>query len=140
MSNNKTLGIISWLLGLVLSNILLFCLERELTPTFWVTTAFVWTAFISMLVFQLVVWKNYDKPDIQFMKIPAISVSMLYIAVQFPICIIFSLGSNVISVKTTIFVNGVLLIIAWGFVIGTLLGNDHIQRVNDRQRNHHTEL
>ena len=134
------IGIVSWLLGFVLSNILLFCLEKGFTPTFYVTIVFVWLAFVSALVFQIVTWKKCNDTDTRFMNIPAITISITYMIIQIPICIIFSLGSKVIPVKATVLVNSILFIMVWLIILGTLLGHNHIRKVNDRQKKHHAEL
>lgn len=140
MSKNKKIGIVVWILGLMLSMVLLFCLENGLTATFWITFAFVCAAFVSTMIFQLQIWKKADIPDEQFLHLPAIAVSYIYIIAQIPICIIFALGSGAIPYKVAILVNAVLLIIAWILALSALAGNDHIQNVNGRQKDHHTEL
>lgn len=137
---SRKISVAVWALGLALSNLLLFVLEKGLTVTFWIIFAFVWFAFLSSLVFQLLIAKNSKAPDDGFLHIPAFLVSLLYEIVQIPMCIIFALGSVVISGKLTLLVQGVLLIAAWAVILLSLTGNDHIKKVNSRQKNHHTEL
>lgn len=140
MSKNKKIGIVVWALGLVLSLVILFCIENGQTPTFWITLAFVCVAFISALAFQLMEWNKKNAIDEQFLKLPAITVSLIYIIVQIPICIIFALGSGAIPSKVAILVNAVVLVIAWIVALSGLAGNDHIQKINRRQKEHHKEL
>ena len=140
MSKNKTIGIAVWGLGLIMALLLLFCLERGQTATFWITFAFVCVAFVSSLAFQLIAWNKNNAIDEQFMKLPAITVSFIYIIVQIPICVIFAIGSGEIPSKVAILTNTVLLVVAWTTVLSGLAGNDHIQKVNSRQKDHHTEL
>lgn len=140
MSNNRKIGIIAWVLGLALCNVLLFCLERGMTSTFWIAFAFVWIAFVSALIFQVMTWKKSDAPDEQFLHIPAIAISFGYMVIQIPTSIIFSLGSSAIPYKAAIIVNFLLLVVAWLLVLGGLGGNNYIRKVNSRQKNHHTEL
>lgn len=140
MSKNKIIGIAISILGLVLSLVFMFCLQKGLTATFWITLAFVCVAFISALVFQLIEWNGKNTADEQFLYLPAITVSFVYVVVQFPICIVFALGSEVIPYKVAILVNAVVLVSAWGAALSSLAGNDHIKKVNSRQKDHHTEL
>jgi hypothetical protein len=136
---NKKLGIAAWLLGLALANILLFCLSHGLTPTFWITFCFVWIAFLSVLIFQLFIWKRMTPADAQALYLSALLVSYVYLVVQIPICVIFALGSSIIPWKAALLIQAVLLILAWIVAIGSLAGNDHIRDVNNRQRNPRTE-
>lgn len=138
--SNKKLGIIIWGLCFALAMILLFCLERGLTTTFWVTFGFVCVAFMSALVFQILIWKTANTLDEQVLHCPGIFLSNIYVLIQLPICIIFSLGSNSIPSKAAIIINAIILIGAWILIFASLVGNDHIERVNGRQKDHHVEL
>ena len=140
MNKNKVIGIAIWALGFVLAMVLMFCLKKGLTPTFWITFAFVIVGFASAMIFQMLVWKNNDTLDNQYIHIPAMMVSSGYVLVQIPISVIFSLGSSSIPVKTAILVNATLFIVAWIINLMSVAGNDHIRRVNGRQKDHHTEL
>lgn len=138
--SNKKLGIIIWGLCLVLAMILLFCLERGLTTTFWVTLGFVCAAFLSALVFQILTWKSTNTLDKQVLHFSGILLSNIYVLIQLPICIVFSLGSNSIPFKASIIINAIIFIAAWVLILSSLVGNDHIERVNSRQKDHHVEL
>lgn len=137
---SKKIGVAVWLLALALANLLLFVLEHGMRPTFWITFAFVWVAFLSTLVFQIYLAKQSKTPDDGFLHISAFTVSVVYEIVQIPISIIFALGSAAIPAKIALFIQGVLLIAAWATALLSLGGNEHIQRVNGRQKDHHTEL
>ena len=137
---SKKIGIGVWALGLALANLLLFVLEKGMTATFWITFAFVWVAFLSSLIFQLLLANNVRSPDEGFLHIPAHLVAMAYELVQLPLCVIFALGSAAIPTKAAILVHGILLIAAWAVALLSLAGNDHIKKVNSRQKDHHTEL
>lgn len=137
---SKKIGVAVWLLGLALANLLLFVLERGMTPTFWITLAFVWVAFLSALVFQIYLAKQSKTPDDGFLHIPAFAVSLTYEVAQIPISIIFALGSAAIPARVALLVQGILLIAAWAVALLSLGGNNHIQKVNSRQKDHHTNL
>lgn len=140
MNKNKLIGIAIWALGFALSMVFMFCLEQGLTPTFWVTFGFVIVAFLSTLIFQLSVWKSDNSLNEQFIHIPPMVLSSIYVLVQILLGIVFSLGSSFISVKIAILFNAIIFIVAWGVNILSLAGNDHIRKVNSRQKDHHIEL
>lgn len=137
---SKKIGVAVWTLGLALSNLLLFVLEKGMTATFWITLAFMWVAFLSALVLQLLIAKKSKTPDDGFLHLPAFLVSLFYEIIQIPLCIIFTLGSAVISEKAALLIHGVLLIVVWAVALLSLGGNEHIQKVNGRQKDHHTEM
>lgn len=135
---SEKIGAAVWFLALALANLLLFALTRAMSPTFWITFAFVWTAFLSSLVFQLYLAKRSKAPDDSLLHIPALAVSLVYEATQIPVSVIFALGSAVIAEKVALLVQGVLLIVAWSAALLALCGNTHIKKVNRRQRDHIT--
>lgn len=123
---SKKLGVAVWLLGLVLANLLLFTLERGMTPAFWITMAFIWVAFLSALIFQVYLVKRSQIPDDGFLHLPAFVVSLVYEIAQFPISVIFALGSTTIPIKAALLIQGVLLIVAWAAALLSLGGNDYL--------------
>lgn len=137
---DKKIAIAVWALALALANILLFTLVQSMTPTFWITLAFVWVAFLSSLIFQWRVLKASKTLDDGFLHIPALVISLIYELIQIPMAIIFALGSAVISWKAALLIQSVLLVVAWAAVLLSLGGNEHIKTVDDRQKNHHKEL
>lgn len=140
MSKDKKIGIVIWILSFVLDLVLMFCLEKGETATFWITFGFVCFAFVSMLLFHLVLWKNLTTTDRLFIHLSPIMVSSVYMIVQIPISIIFSLGSASIPHKATLLVNAIICIVSWIIILSSLVGNDHIEKVNSRQKDRHTEL
>lgn len=137
---DKKIAIAVWFLALALANILLFALAQSMTPTFWITLVFVWAAFLSSLIFQWRMLKVSKTPDDGFLYIPAFVISLIYELIQIPMAIIFGLGSAVISWKAALLIQGVLLVVAWASALLSLGGNDHIRKVNSRQKDHHTEI
>lgn len=137
---DKKIAIAVWTLALALANILLFTLVRSTTPTFWITLAFVWVAFLSSLVFQWQVLKAAKTPDNGFLHMPALVISLIYELIQIPIAIIFALTAATIPWKVALLIQGVLLVVAWVAALLSLGGNDHIRKVNSRQKDHHAEI
>jgi len=137
---DKKIAIAVWALALALANILLFALAQSMTPTFWITLAFIWAAFISSLIFQWRMLEISKTPDDGFLHIPALVISLIYELIQIPMAIIFVLGSAVIPWKAALLIQGALLIVAWTVALLGLGGNEHITKVNSRQKDHHAEI
>ena len=129
-----------WALGLILSNVLLFTITNTLTATFWISFAFIGIAYVAVLFLWLHTAKGAKSADEQFLKLPSLTASLIYLGIQIPLAIIFSLGTTVISYRIAILVHAVVLAAAWIIMIGGLTGNQHIEKVNSRQKNHHKEL
>lgn len=137
---NRNIGIGIWGLSFILANLLLFVLENGKTITFWITAIFVWTGFVLSLLFQILIWKKMANRDDYFLHIPAITISYIYMVVQIPVSVIFSMGSNMISSRIAIIINAIIFVIAWAALLGSFVGNNHIRKVNSRQKNYHKEL
>lgn len=140
MSKDKKIGIVIWLLSLALALVLMFCLVKEESSTFWITFGFVCFSFVSTLIFHFVLWKDAKTLDKQFLYMTPIGISSIYMLIQIPVGVIFALGSSTIPYMVAILVNAVICIIAWILNLSSLVGNDHIEKVNSRQKDHHTEL
>ncbi len=137
---SKKIALAVWVLMLLLSMVLLFTLNQGMTAAFWITFVFVVAAFCSTLLFQCLVGKKAKTPDDRFLQFPSALISGVYVAAQIPLCIVFSLCSDIVSWKVALLVHAIILILAWILSLGGLAGNDYIRKVNSRQKNHHTEL
>lgn len=137
---SKKIFLAVWALGLALANVLLFTLSQSMTSTTWVTLAFVWLAFLSTLVFQFLAATKSKTPDDGFLHIPALTISVVYEVLQIPVCLIFALGATAIPAKAAFLTQSILLIVVWTAILLSLGGNDHIKKVNSRQKEHHREL
>lgn len=140
MSKDKKIGIAVWALGLILVMVLMFCLEHGMTATFWTMFVFTCVAFVSALIFQLLTWKQINNSDQQVQYLSGIIIANMYMVLQIPLSLIFSLGSATIPFKVAILINAIILIAAWILALISLSGNEHIEKVNSRQKNHHVEL
>ena len=140
MKNSRFIGILAWFLTLLLANILLFCLTKQINGTIIATAIFIEIAFVSSLIFLFTILHKKKSIDDKFLSIPAIVVLIGYIFIQLPICIISALASSIIPYKVAILFNAILLIIAWLVFLGSIVENDHIKSVNKRQKDHHVEL
>lgn len=137
---NKKIALVVWGLMLLLSMVFLFTLNQGITLSLWITFAFVLIAFCSTLLFQCILVRGTKSSDDKFLQFPSALISGIYVAVQVPLCIVFSLCSDIASWKAALLVHAIILILAWILTLSGLAGNDHIKKVNSRQKNHHTEL
>lgn len=137
---SKKVALVVWTLTLILANLFLFTLNRGMTPTFWITFGFVWAAFISVLVFQYNSIKKTKTPDERFLLFSSTFISSIYMVLQIPICILFALGSGSVHWKVALLIHAIIFAAAWILTLGSLAGNEHIKKVDSRQKNHHTEL
>lgn len=137
---SKKISLAIWGLTVLLANVFLFVLQRGMTVTFWLTFAFIWISFISSLVFQLLIWKSAKSANRGLLYASPLIVSVVYEMMQIPLGIIFALCSGFISWKITLLVHTVILIVTWILILSGLFGNEHIERVNSRQKDHHKEL
>ena len=133
MKNNKTLGLVAWGIGLVLSLLLLFCLATAFTASFWCTLIFVVVAAVSSLIFQMKSWQPNNRPKESVLHISLLTVAIGYMMIQIPVAVAMALSATVISWRVSLLINGVICALAWLMGIGALVGNDHIDKVNKRQ-------
>ncbi|MCD7738593.1 MAG: hypothetical protein LUH58_06085 [Lachnospiraceae bacterium] len=132
---DKKLRTVVWLLYAALLQVILFCTTKALSPTFWITYIFIWVACLSVLFV-----KRMSIEQEKYLRISFIVLEVIYLLIQIPIGVVFSLGANVISYKTAILVNVLILVVFWILMAGSLYGSSHIQNVEGRQENHQTKL
>ena len=138
MKNNKLLGVVLWFLALAAVHLIVFLAARELTAALWISYGFTMFAFVSQLVLWLVVWKKPMDGRHQFLHTPVLSYSLRYLIAQTVLCLIFAFVR--VSVKTAVLVNGLVLIAFFALMVLSLIGKNHIERVDRRQKDHHIEL
>lgn len=138
MKNNKLLGVVLWFLALAAVYLIVFLAARELTAALWISYGFTMFAFASQLVLWLVAWKKPMNSKQQFLHTPVLTYSLLYLAGQTVLCLIFAFARA--SAKTAVLVNVLVLIAFWALMVLSLIGKNHIERIDRRQKDHHIEL
>ncbi len=136
----KIIGIVIWALVFALSLILLFILAKEINTAVITTCIFDVIAFVGAGIFLMAVMRKDSTPDDNFLHLPAAVVSCVYMIIQIIICVVFALMSLTIPFKAVLLVNLVIAIICWIIMLCSIAGIGHIQKVNSRQKDHHTEL
>ena len=138
MKNNKLLGIVLWFLALAAVHLIVFLVARELTAALWISYGFTIFAFVSQLALWLAAWKKPMNGKSQFLHTPVLIYSLFYLLGQTMLCLIFAFVH--ISLKTAVLVNSLVLIAFLALMVLSLIGKNHIERVDQRQKNHHIEL
>lgn len=140
MQNGKKYILITWILSLILCNIVLFGFADQVTENILYTSIFVEIAFISSLIFILYSMKHVDDFNHGILHVPLVILSLSYSIIQLPVCIACVLIQGIVSTKIIVLFNLILLIVIWLFAIISVIGNQHINEVNYRQKDHHIEL
>lgn len=138
MRHQKAFGSALWLIGLALAHLFLFLLPREVTASVWITYGFTLIAFFSQLALWIAVWKKGLTPEMQFLHTPLLLFSVCYLAGQLICCILFALLPA--TVKIAILANALFLCAMWALQLAAVLACGHAEKVDRRQKNHHTKL
>lgn len=136
MKENKILGVTVWALGLVLSILLLIFIPKERTGTVW--AVIVCTVVVYLL--HLMLWRLLQKEKLDFHNLPALTLSVFFLLVQTVWAVVVACAATIISAKTGILVNALLIIIQALVIVLALISKKHIESVSNRQKDHHVEL
>lgn len=140
MNKNRKIGIIVWIIGFALSVFLLLVIPEQRSSSVYLTLVFDIVAFVSVLTLWLSLFKQEKTPKEQFYVSPAITMSAVYLVIQFIICVAEGLLVDKISFRGTLILNFVATAVMWILILSTLITKNHAQRVDLRQKDHHVEL
>ena len=122
-----------WLLGFAAEAALLLFLTPVYTAVTWITLGFTAAAWLS----QAALWRGGGEED-RFLLYPGMTVSAGYLLAQLVLCCVFARVA--VTVKTAVFVNLLVALIAWILLISTVLARGHIKKVDQGQKDHHVRL
>lgn len=140
MVKSKTTRLIVWLLCFALSVFLLFIIPNEFSQAVWVTLVFDVIAFVSQLILWMTVLGHVSEPKGVFNRYPVMMVSAFYMIAELILCIITSVIGTSLSMKTSLIINFVIMVIAWIIIILLINSKNHVERLDLRQKDHHVEL
>ena len=140
MGRSRKLAIVVWALAFALSIFLLFILPKHLSNSIYLTLLFDAIAFVSTLALWFALFKSNNIAKELFHVSPAITVSVVYLVIQFIICIVEGLLADSISFRMSLILNVVVMVVMWILILSTLMIRNHVQRVDSRQKDHHVEL
>ncbi len=140
MNKSKIISIIIWLLLFALSAFLLLIIPTVYTPAIWTTLIFDIIAFASQFIIWALLKGKSHGPKDGFYRYPGMTMAAVYLIIQFVICLITAFTANIMSLKLSLIINFVVMIIMWVLMLTTVLSKEHIERVDSRQKDHHVEL
>lgn len=140
MNKNRTVVIVIWAIAFILSVFLLFAVPDHLSGGIYLTLVFDIVAFISCFVLWIVIFIGDRTPKQAFYVLPMITMSIIYLVIQFVICITEGLLVDKISLRGTLILNFITMAIMWFLILSTLIAKNHARRVDSRQKDHHVEL
>ena len=140
MHKNRIIGIAIWGIAFILSVFLLFVIPTHISKGIYLTLLFDVIAYVSSLVLWIIIFKTNNTPKEAFYVSPAITLSTVYLVIQFVICIVEGMMVDKISFRGTLILNFITMTVMWFLILSTLIAKNHAQRVDCRQRDHHVEL
>lgn len=85
-------------------------------------------------------WRLLQKEKLDFHNLPALTLSVFFLLVQTVWAVVVACAATIISAKTGILVNALLIIIQALVIVLALISKKHIESVSNRQKDHHVEL
>ena len=140
MVKSKIFKFIIWFLTFVLSVFLLLMIPNSYSYSIWVTLVFDTIAFVSQLVLWLTIFNRPVGAKGVFNRYPTMIISSTYLAVEFMICVIVAVAGSSISFKIALIINFIIMVMAWIILLIMILSKDYIERLDNRQKDHHVEL
>lgn len=129
-----------WLIAFSLSVFLLLIIPDHYNTSLFIALVFDVVAFISQLFLWRALLKKVEAAEDTFFNAPVMTVSLIYLLIQFLLTVIKGIAIDAISAKTTLIINCIVLSIAWIIIILLLETKNHAQRVDSRQKDHHVDL
>lgn len=140
MFKSKTLRCIVWFLCFSLSVFLLLVIPSSFNSVIWITLAFDTIAFISQFLLWSVLLNRIRYTQQVFNRYPCMVVSGSYLFVEFVLCIVAALKSTLMTVKVSLVINFVVMVVSWIIILLLIISKNHVERVDIRQKKHHIEL
>ncbi len=140
MINGKKALLILWVLVFILTLILLLFIPEQITSVSFVFLAFDCIGFIALLILWINLLQGKQDAKDVFGNFPAVVVSCVYLLILFVLSILCGSSPSLFSVKSSVLINIIVMVLAWIVLVALLGAKGHIQRVDSRQRDHHTEL
>ena len=137
MKKSRYLGIIIWVLLFALTAFLLLIIPSEYNGNIWATLVFDILAFLFSGILFLSKSRNSRET---FYKYPAMTMSTVYLVVQFAVSLVISLMNQAIHFKIVLIINFVVLVVMWTLILSALMAKEKIESLDSRQKDHHTEL
>ena len=140
MSKNKIIRISIWGILFALSVFLLFIIPEYFSSSIFVTLVFDCISFFSQLIVWSKLLKTNSKPNEVFLTTTTILLSIIYMIIQFIICVVTAIVNEGIPFKTSLIINVVLMVLMWALILASLNAKNHANRIDSRQKDQHVEI
>ncbi len=135
--NGRRLKNAAWLLGFAIEASLLLFLSRDYTAPVWITLGFTAAAFLSLYL----LWrKDTAAARDRFLNAPRAVVSAGWLLAQLVLCCVIARAEHSVGIKTAVFANLIVCLLAWLLVVATSAAKRQAKQVDLRQKDHHIQL
>lgn len=140
MGKSNIIRFVIWFLSFTLSVIVLLVIPNSYNQSILTTLVFDAIAFVSQLVLWLTIFNKPIGAKGIFNRYPTMLISLIYLAIEFIVCVIVAVAGTSIPFKTTLIINFIIMVIAWIVILMMILSKDYVERIDSRQKDHHVEL
>lgn len=140
MGKSRIIKCVIWFLAFALSVFLLLVIPGSYSQSIWVTLVFDVIAFVSQLILWLTIFNKPVGTKGVFNRYPTMFISSLYLVIEFIICVIVAVAGSSISFKMSLIINFIIMVVTWIILLMMILSKDHVERIDNRQKDHHVEL
>ena len=141
MDKSRIIRNVIWFLFFLFSIFVLLVIPENFNASqIWITLAFDGIAFVSQLILWNVINNKLIDANKSFFNTPTICISLVYLVIQTILCVVIASIYKNISSKGTLIINFVIMILFWVVLLLTIMSKDHVERIEKRQKIHHTEL
>lgn len=135
MKKNKVLIIVIYLIILAIYNVLTFVLCKNLNSVFWCSYGFMTATYLLHIVVHIM-FTNETNKNKQFINLPVLIVSFIFVFVQLIINIVFMDINGKTDVKTAAVVHGIwFAIYAVAILIFNVVKNSSENRTTEIKQN-----
>ncbi len=135
---SKRFLLIAWVLWSTLIVSLMFILGTERTTVFWLSFSFTVLSLVVSLVMQFYE-TGYDRKN-RFLNISPIFIISGYMLLASIAGVITATLFVWVDYRIILSVNLVIIVVFGILYAASIGGNDHIDKIESRQKSHHTEL
>ncbi len=141
MEKSRIIRTVVWFLFFSFSIFLLLVIPENFNASqIWITLIFDTIAFVSQLILWNIINNKLVDANKGFFNTPTLCISLAYLIVQTILCVVVAYIHSNISSKVALIINFAIMIFFWIVLLLTIMSRDHVEQIEKRQKNHHTEL
>lgn len=128
---NTMLSAMIYLVVFVAYNLFVFILFKNFNNVFWISYGFMIAAFLIHIICVFLIFKNAGVKAV-FFGIPLLSFSLYFVCAEFFCSLVFMIFKSMVSVKVTILIQALLIIIFIIVAIISIIARDTAQNVDSK--------